>query len=107
MTTVNKVNKIKNVIVNKVTKIINKSSEINVNKAPISPRFYYLICTFGSVVKNPPTTAERVSSISGLGRLEKEMTTHSSILAWKILWTEEPGGLQSMGLQKSQAWPSD
>ena len=68
----NKVNKIKNAIVNKVTKIINKSSEINVNKAPISPRFYYLICTFGSVVKNPPTTAGRVSSISGLGRLSGE-----------------------------------
>ena len=33
--------------------------------------------------------------------LEKEMATHSSILAWKILWTEEPGGLQSMGLQES------
>ena len=32
--------------------------------------------------------------------LEKEMATHSSILAWRILWTEEPGGLQSMGLQK-------
>ena len=32
--------------------------------------------------------------------LEKEMTTHSSILAWKISWTEEPGGLQSMGLQR-------
>ena len=30
--------------------------------------------------------------------LEKEMTTHSSILAWRIPWTEEPGGLQSMGL---------
>ena len=36
--------------------------------------------------------------------LEKEMTTHSSILAWKILWTEEPGGLQAMGSQKSQKW---
>ena len=39
-----------------------------------------------------------------LGRedpLEKEMETHSSILAWKIPWTEEPGGLQSMGLQES------
>ena len=37
-----------------------------------------------------------------LGRedpLEKEMTTHSSILAWEIPWTEEPGGLQAMGLQ--------
>ena len=32
--------------------------------------------------------------------LEKEMTTHSSVLAWKIQWAEEPGGLQSMGLQK-------
>ena len=32
--------------------------------------------------------------------LEKEMATHSSILAWKILWSEEPGGLQSMGLQR-------
>ena len=32
--------------------------------------------------------------------LEKEMATHSSILAWKILWTEEPGRLQSMGLQE-------
>ena len=33
--------------------------------------------------------------------LEKEMATHSSILAWEIPWTEEPGRLQSMGLQKS------
>ena len=34
--------------------------------------------------------------------LEKEMATHSSILAWEIPWTEEHGGLQSLGLQKSQ-----
>ena len=34
--------------------------------------------------------------------LEKEMTTHSNILAWEIPWTEEPGGLQSMASQKSQ-----
>ena len=32
--------------------------------------------------------------------LEEEMATHSSILAWRILWSEEPGGLQSMGLQR-------
>ena len=32
--------------------------------------------------------------------LEEEMTTHSSILAWRILWTEEPGGLQPMGSQR-------
>ena len=39
--------------------------------------------------------------IPGLGRpLEKEMTTHSSILAWRIPWTEEPSGLQSMGSQR-------
>ena len=38
--------------------------------------------------------------------LEKEVTTHSSILAWEILWTEEPGGLQSMGSQES-TWHRD
>ena len=36
----------------------------------------------------------------GLGRLEKEMAIYSKILAWEIPWTEEPGGLQSMGLQR-------
>ena len=35
-----------------------------------------------------------------LRALEKEMATHSSVLAWRIPWTEEPGGLQSMGLQR-------
>ena len=41
--------------------------------------------------------------IHGSGRfLVKEMATHSSILAWEIPWTEEPGRLQSMGLQKSK-----
>ena len=38
---------------------------------------------------------------------EKEMATHSSILAWEIPWTEEPGRLQSMGSQKSQTLLSD
>jgi len=42
-----------------------------------------------------------VQSLGGEGPLEKGMATHSSILAWRIPWTEEPGGLQSMGLQKS------
>ena len=41
--------------------------------------------------------------VPGSGRfLEKEMAPHYSMLAWKIPWTEEPGGLQSMGSQKSQ-----
>ena len=39
--------------------------------------------------------------------LEKEMETHSSILAWEIPGIEEPDGLESMGLQKSQTWLSD
>ena len=39
--------------------------------------------------------------------LEKGMATHSSIHAWKIPWTEEPGGLQSRQLQKSHTWLSD
>ena len=55
----------------------------------------------GSVVKNPPANAgdaEDVGSIPGKGRSPREgMATHSSILAWKIPWTEEPGGLQSIG----------
>ena len=51
------------------------------------------------MVKRLPAIQE--TGVQSLGRedpLEKEMATHSSILAWKILWTEEPGGLQSMGL---------
>ena len=42
----------------------------------------------------------QVQSLGQEDPLEKEMATHSSILAWEIPWTEEPGGLQSMGLQK-------
>ena len=42
----------------------------------------------------------RVQSLGPEDLLEKEMATHSSILAWKIPWTEEPGGLQSMGSQR-------
>ena len=43
---------------------------------------------------------DRVRSLGWEDPLEKEMATHSSIHAWKIPWTEEPGGLQSMGLQR-------
>ena len=51
------------------------------------------------MVKNLPTMQETwVQSLGGEDPLEKEMTTHSSILAWETPWTEEPGGLQSMGL---------
>ena len=43
----------------------------------------------------------QVQSLGGEDLLEKEMATHSSILAWKVPWTEESGGLQSIVLQKS------
>ena len=53
------------------------------------------------MVKNLPTMQESwVQSLDREEALEKEMATHSSILVWKIPWTEEPGGLQSKGLQR-------
>ena len=53
------------------------------------------------MVKNLPARQETwVPSLGGEGPLEKGMATHSSILAWKIPWTEEPGGLQSTGFQR-------
>ena len=55
----------------------------------------------GLVVKNPPTIAA-VQSLGGEDSLEEEMAAHSSILAWKIPCTEEPGGLQSTGSQRVQ-----
>ena len=52
-------------------------------------------------VKNPFAMQEtHVGSLGQEDPLEKEMASHSSILAWEIPWTEEPGGLQSMGLQR-------
>ena len=53
------------------------------------------------MVKNLPAAQEVwVQSLGQEDLLEKEMATHSSILAWEIPWTEEPGGLQSMGSQE-------
>ena len=53
------------------------------------------------IVKNLPATQEtQVRSLSWEDPLEKEMATHSSILVWKISWTEKPGGLQSTGSQR-------
>ena len=56
----------------------------------------------GSVVKTPPPVQEAwVRSLGWEEPLEEEMATPSSILAWRIPWTEGPGGLQSMGSQES------
>ena len=56
------------------------------------------------VVKNPPASAGDiktwVQSLGQEGTLEEDMATHSSILAWRIPWSEEPGRLQSTGLQR-------
>ena len=58
----------------------------------------------GSEVKNRPSMQEpqetQVQSLCREDPLEKGMTTHTSVLAWRILWTEEPSRLQSIGLQR-------
>ena len=70
---------------------------------------YYLLLSFNIVraslvaqrIKRLPAMPEtRVRSLGWEDPLEKEMATHSSILAWRIPWTEEPGGLQSTGSQR-------
>ena len=60
------------------------------------------------MVKNLPAMQKTgVQSLGWEDPLEKGTATHSSILAWRIPWTEEPGGLQYLGLQKSRTRPSD
>ena len=55
----------------------------------------------GSAVENPPAVQEMLVQFLGQkDPLEKEMAIHSSILAWRIPWTEELGGLQSTGSQR-------
>ena len=62
--------------------------------------------TGGSVVKNSPAMPQPhemwVSSLGWEDPLEEKTETHSCILAWKILWTEEPGSLQSIGSQRAR-----
>jgi len=62
---------------------------------------YYRAFLIAQSVKNLPAVQETwVRSLGWEDPLEKEMATHSSILAWKISWKEESGGLQSMGSQR-------
>ena len=64
---------------------------------------YIWASLMAQMVKNLPAVQETlVRSLGWEDPLEKGMTTHSSILAWRIPWTEEPGGHQSMGSQRSQ-----
>ena len=63
---------------------------------------YLIFSPSGSAVKSPPSIQEtRIRSMSQEDPPEKEIEKHSSILVLEIPWTGEPGGLQSMGLQKS------
>ena len=72
---------------------------MNVLKASLR---YLWTSLVAQMVKYLPIMQETwVQSLGQEDLLEKEMATDSSILAWKIPWTEEPGGRQSMGLQKS------
>ena len=67
-------------------------------------RYSFIYMVMAQVVKNPPAMQETQETwVRSLGRedpLEEEMATHSSILAYKILGTEEPGGLRSMESQR-------
>ena len=74
----------------------------------IKPPVIYCWASLCSVVKNrPANAADTVQSLGRVDPLEKEMATHSSIVTWEIPWTEESGGLPSMGSQKSRTQLSD
>ena len=65
------------------------------------PLFLPWASLLAQMVKNLPVMQETwIQYLAQEDPLEKGMTTHSSILSWRIPWTEEPGGLQSMGLQR-------
>ena len=73
-----------------------------ITREGVYPTHQQIACLVAQLVKN--LLAVQETSVRSLGwedPLEKEMATHSNILAWKILWTEKPGRLQSMGSQES------
>ena len=61
--------------------------------------FFFPLLRVAQTAKNLPAMQETWVQFLDQEDLEKGMATHSSVLAWRIPWTEEPGGLQSMGLQ--------
>ena len=64
-------------------------------------QYQWLVSLVAQLAKNLPAVQETPVRLLGLADpLEKEMATHTSILAWRIPWIEESGGLQSMGLQE-------
>ena len=83
-----------------------RSLTLQVDSLPTETPPLLIVCLertslVAQMVKSLPTMLEtQVQCLSQEDLLEKEMATHSSILAWKIPWTEEPGRLQSMGSQR-------
>ena len=77
----------------------------------ISSCFHFFLIKKKKISQKPPSIAQLVKNLPAMHEtqvrslgwedpLEEEMATHSSVLAWRIPWTEEPGGLQSMGSQE-------
>ena len=77
-------------------------STVKLNRKPVAKELGRCsLQGYTSMVKHLPAMREtRVQSLGWEDPLEKEMATHSSILAWKIPWIEEPGGLQSIDSQR-------
>ena len=74
----------------------------NERSGPGSFAAFWKPSRMAQMVKNPPAVQETwVQSLGQENPLEKKMATHSSIPPWEIPWTEEPGRLQSLGLQES------
>ena len=84
----------------------NQTAHVHIPAGPLTPCTTLTVLGFGLTyvvqrLKRLPAMREtQVRSLGWEDPLEKEMATHSSILAWRIPWTEEPGGLQSTGLQR-------
>ena len=75
--------------------------EITISRKIMKHWRYYLASLMAQRIKRLPAMQEtQVRSLGWENPLAKEMATHSSILAWRFPWTEEPGGLQSMGSQR-------
>ena len=74
---------------------------VSLRREPVPEQRTSLASLVAHMVKSLPAVWEtRVRFLGWEDALEKEMATHSSILAWEIPWTEEPGDLQSMGSQR-------
>ena len=77
-----------------------RTSQVRKTDVYVNKHVYWASLVAQSVKNLPAVQETQVRALGWEDPLEKEMATHSSILAWKISWTEEPGVLQSMGSQR-------